>query len=88
MGFTKNHSEVVILLQDGGQDRRCSSGAELRRLRRLGGAQTVGKAVCAPRNDSSSCSVNLRIVGLEPRVSQNDGGKRGGEITRSDMDSW
>ena len=48
MGFTKNHSEIVILLQGGGQVRRCRSGTELRRPRRLGGAQTVGKAVCAP----------------------------------------
>ena len=68
MGFTKNCSEIAILLRDRGQVRRCSSGTELRRPRRLGRVQTVGKTVCTPRNDLSGYPVNLRIVGLEPGV--------------------
>ena len=68
MGFTKNHSEIMILLRDRGQVGRCSSGTELWRPRRLGGAQTVGETVGTPRNDLFGYPVNLRIVGLKPGV--------------------
>ena len=63
MRFADHRPKVVVLLRDGGQVRRCGSGLELQRPRRLSVTQALGQTVCAPGHDSSFSPINLRIVG-------------------------
>jgi hypothetical protein len=68
--LTKHRPKIVVLLRDGGQVRWCGSGLEFWRPRRLSGPQALGKAVCTPRRDSTRSPIDLRVVRLEPGVTQ------------------
>jgi hypothetical protein len=50
-------------------------GTKAELTRGLGRPQTLGQAVCTPGHYKTCSPIDLRVVGLKPRVTQNDRGE-------------